>query len=77
MLVHYIYKLAVTSFRKEVRPNCVNDNGRYRKYQFHYNHINYLKEDCKWFILHLLCNIQFLLRSILSISTCFVNFINS
>ena len=41
----YIYKLAVTSFRKEVRPNCVNDNGRYRKYQFHYNHINYLKED--------------------------------
>ena len=45
MLVHYIYKLAVTSFRKEVRSNYVNDDGRYRKYQFHYNHINYLKED--------------------------------
>ena len=41
MLVHYIYKLAVTSFRKVVRPNYVNDDDD----QFHYNHINYLKED--------------------------------
>ena len=45
MLVHYIYKLAVTSFRKEIGSNYVNDDGRYRKYQFHYNLINYLKED--------------------------------
>ena len=47
MLVHYIYKLAVTSFRKVERPNYVNDDDRYRKYQFHfiYNHINYLNKD--------------------------------
>ena len=30
---------------KEVCPNYVNDGDRYRKYQCHYKHINYLKEE--------------------------------
>ena len=40
----YIY-IAVTGFRKEVCPNYVNDGDRYRKYQCHHKHINYLKEE--------------------------------
>ena len=37
--------IAVTVFCKEVCPNYVNNGDRYRKYQCHYKHINYLKEE--------------------------------